>query len=95
MPFANKKGTDQLMHPRSLISAFVVCCPNSRILISISKISSLYLASVATQAGVSLHRLQTPKTGFLVTWLILFAISLSFVSSVFFFFTRHQSLFIH
>ena len=38
-------------------------------LVSISKISSLYLASVAAQAGLSLPWSQTPKTDFLVTWL--------------------------
>ena len=50
---------------RSLISTFVVHCLDSIILlVSLSKISSLYLASVAEQAGLSL------KTGFLMTWLI-------------------------
>ena len=43
-------------HPRSLISAFVVRCLDSIIpLVSISKIPSLYLASVAVQAGLSLE----------------------------------------
>ena len=57
-------------HPRSLISAFVVHCLDRIIpLVSISKLSSLYLASVAVQAGLSLPWPQTPKTGFLVTWL--------------------------
>ena len=52
--------------------AFVIHCFDSIIpLVSIPKISSLYLASVAAQAGLSLPRLQTPKTDFLVTWLIL------------------------
>ena len=59
-------------HPRSLISAFVARCLDSIIpLVSISEISSLYLASVAEQAGLSLTWLQTPKTGFLVTRLTL------------------------
>ena len=35
-------------------------------LVSISEISSLYLASVAAQAGLSLPWSQAPKTGFLV-----------------------------
>ena len=35
-------------------------------LVSISKISSLYLASVAVPAGLSLTWSRTPKTGFLV-----------------------------
>ena len=53
MPYANDKGADQPVHPRSLISAFVVCCLDSIIsLPSISGISSLYLASVAAQAGL-------------------------------------------
>ena len=44
------------------------CCLDSIIpLISISEISSLYLASVAAQAGLCLTWSQTPKTGFLVT----------------------------
>ena len=53
---------------RSLISTFFVRYLDSIIpLVSISKISSFYLASVAVQAGLSLIWLQTPKTGFLVT----------------------------
>ena len=39
--------------------------------VSISEISSLYLASVTAQAGLSLPWSQIPKTGFLVTRLIL------------------------
>ena len=50
---------------RSLISTFVVRCLDSVIpLVSVSRISSFYLASVAVQAGLSL---KTPKTSFLVT----------------------------
>ena len=57
-------------HPRSLISIFVVHCLDSMILlVSISKIPSLKLVSVAAQAGLSLTWSETPKTGFLVTWL--------------------------
>ena len=71
MPYANNKGADQPAHPRSLISAFVVRCLDSIIsLVSISEISSLYLASVAAQAGLCLIWPQTSKTGFLVTRLI-------------------------
>ena len=36
-------------------------------LVSIFEISSLYLASLAAQAGLCLTWSQTPKTGFLVT----------------------------
>ena len=52
MPYANNKGADQPVHLRSLISTFVVHCLDSIVsLVSISKISSLYLALVASQAG--------------------------------------------
>ena len=57
---ANTKGADQPAHLRSLISAFA----------AISKISSLYLASVAAQASLSLPWSQTPKTGLFVMRLI-------------------------
>ena len=47
MPYANNKGANQPAHPHSLISTFVVRCLDSIIsLVSISEISSLYLASV-------------------------------------------------
>ena len=70
MLYANNKGADQTAHPRSLISAFVVHCLDSMIpLVSISEISSLYLASVAAQACLCLSWSQTPKTGVLITWL--------------------------
>ena len=70
MPYANNKGTDQPAHLRSLISAIAVHCLDSIIpLVSISEISSLYIASVAAQAGLSLPWSQTPKTYFLVTML--------------------------
>ena len=52
---------------RSLISASVVRCLDS----IIPLVLSLYLASVAVQAGLSLTWSQTPKTDFLVTRLIL------------------------
>ena len=66
MPYANNKGADQPRHPHSLISAFVVRCLDSIIpLVSISEVSSLYLASAAAQAGLSLPWSQTRKTGFL------------------------------
>ena len=68
MPYANNKGADQPAHPRSLISAFVVCCLDSIIpLVYIAEISSLQLASVAAQAGLCLTWSQTSKTGFLAT----------------------------
>ena len=73
MPYANNKGADQPALPGSLISAFFVrCLDNIITLVSISKISSLYLASVAVQVGLSLPWWQTPKTGFLLTRLTYF-----------------------
>ena len=66
----NNKGADQPAHLCSLISAFVVHCLDSMIaLVSINEISSLYLASMAVQAGLCLTQSQTPKTDFLVMWL--------------------------
>ena len=56
---------------KAQISAFVVGCLDSMIpLVSISEISSLYLDSVAEQAGLSLTWSKPQKTGFLVTRLI-------------------------
>ena len=71
MSYANNKDADHPAHPRSLISACVVRCLDSIILlVSTSEIPGLYLASVAAQAGLCLTWSQTPKAGFLVTRLI-------------------------
>ena len=79
LPYANNKGADQ----PSLISIFVIRCLDSIIpVVSISEISSLYLASVAEQAGLCLTWLQTPKTGFLVTRLNLWLVVATQVSSL-------------
>ena len=52
--YANNEGADHPAHPRSLISAFVVCCLDGIIsLDSIAEISSLLLASVAAGRFVS------------------------------------------
>ena len=54
MSYANNKGADQPGHPRRLISAFVVRCLDSVMsLVSVTKISSRMLASVAEQASLS------------------------------------------
>ena len=72
MQSANNKGPYQPAHPPSLIHVFVVCGLDNIIpLVSILKISSFYLASVAELARLSFTWLQTPKTGFLVMRLIL------------------------
>ena len=65
MSYANNKGADQPAHPRYLISAFVVRCLDSVMsLVSVTKISSLTLASVAEQAGLSLTWSETPEDTF-------------------------------
>ena len=65
MSYANNKGTDQPVHPCSLIRAFVVRCLDSVMsLVSVTKISSLMLASVAEQASLSLTWLETPEDTF-------------------------------
>ena len=70
MPYANHKGAYQPVHPRSLISTFVVRCLDSIIhLLAISKDSRLKLAAEAEQTSLSLTRSETPNTCFLVTWL--------------------------
>ena len=61
----NNKGADQPAHPRSLKSAFVIRCLDSIIpLVSISKISSLNLATVPAQAGLNLTWSANPKDRF-------------------------------
>ena len=65
MSYANNKGADQPAHPRSLISAFVVRCLDSVMsLVSVTKISSLILASVAEQATLRLTWSETPEDTF-------------------------------
>ena len=65
MSYVNNKGADQPAHPRSLISTFVVRCLDSvMFLVSVTKISSLVLASVAEQASLSLTWSETPKDTF-------------------------------
>ena len=50
MPYANNKGTDQPVHPHSLISAFTVRCIDSMIPI-LAKSKILRLASLRSCAG--------------------------------------------
>ena len=65
MSYANNKGADQPAHPRSLISAFIIRCLDSVMsLVSVIKISSLMLTSVAEQARLSLTWSETPEDTF-------------------------------
>ena len=65
MSYANNKGADQTTHPRSLISAFAVRCLDSVMsVVSVTKLSSLMLASVAEQVGLSLTWSETPEDRF-------------------------------
>ena len=65
MSYANNNGADQPAHPRSLISVFVVRCLDSVMsLVSVTKMSSLMLASVAEQASLSLTSLEPPEDTF-------------------------------
>ena len=62
MSYANNKGADQPGYPRSLISTFVVRCLESMICILVlSKVSRLYLVSVAEQAGLNLIWSKIPE----------------------------------
>ena len=68
---ANNKGTDQLAHPRSLISAFAIHLLNIIILkLAPSEISLFYLVSVAEKAGFGINLSETLKTGFVASMLI-------------------------
>ena len=65
MSYANNNGADQPAHPRSLISAFVVRCLDSIMsLVSVTKISSLMLASGAERASLSVTWSETPGDTF-------------------------------
>ena len=65
MSYANNKGADQPARPRSLISAFVVRFIDSPMsLVSVTKVASLMLASVAEQASLSLTWSETPVDTF-------------------------------
>ena len=71
MPYANNKGAVRPAHLRSLMSTFVIRCLDNIIsILAKSKISRLYLSSVAEQLGLGLTWSQTLKTGFLVKRLI-------------------------
>ena len=65
MSYKNNKGAHQPVHPRGLISTFVVRWIDSVMsLVSVTQISSLLLASVAEQASLSLTWSETPEDTF-------------------------------
>ena len=78
--YANNKGADQPAHPCSLISTFAVHFLDS--LIPILNKFKTPLASVADQASLSPICSEPPKTDFLVTWLSLCPLSLTYLSTV-------------
>ena len=66
--YANNKGTDQLAHSRSLISAIVVCLLESIISrLGRSHISLFKLVSVVKETGSSLALFEILKTGFVAS----------------------------
>ena len=68
---ANNKGTDQLAHPRSLISTFAIYKLNSiAFKLAPSETSLFYLVSVAEKAGFGMILSETLKTGFVASMLI-------------------------
>ena len=65
MSYANNKGADQPAHPLSLISTFVVRCLDSMMcILALSKVSRLWLVSVAEQAGLNLICRKSPGDTF-------------------------------
>ena len=65
MLYENNQGADQLEHPRSLTSAFVVRFSDSVVsIVAKSEISRLYLVSVDEKAGLSLTWSKTPEDTF-------------------------------
>ena len=65
---ANNTGADQPVHPRSLISAFVIRSLKSTICkLATGESLIFYLVSVAEQTGLKLALLETPKTEFVVS----------------------------
>ena len=67
--YADNKGDDQTAHLRSLIITIIVRSQySSKVTLSISKISRVYLVCVAVQAGLSLLQPQNPKADFLGTF---------------------------
>ena len=71
------KGADQTAHPRSLISAFIICLLEGIISkLATSKVS--ILVSVAEEIGLNLTFSENPKTCFVATRPIWWASKLDF-----------------
>ena len=65
MQNVNNKGADQPVHPRSLLSTFVLRCLDSMICTTaLSKVSRFYIVSVAEQAGLNLTWSKIPEDTF-------------------------------
>ena len=67
MPYANNKNADQPAHPPSLISVFVVRCPNSIIsldFIFAISLTLLLLAYIAEKSDLILTWSETPEDRF-------------------------------
>ena len=64
MPYANNNSADHPAHLRSLISTFFVPCLDSICILALSKVSRLYLVSIAEQAGLSLTWSKIPEDTF-------------------------------
>ena len=76
--FTNNNGTDQPVHLRILISAFVIRLSEGIISKhALSEISIFYLVSAAKETGLSLTLSETQKTGFVRQWPISCHISFS------------------
>ena len=71
LSYANNKGADQPPHLRSLISAFVVRCLDNMILFFYIRNFKPLASLCGGTDRLILNWSETPKTGFLVTRLIL------------------------
>ena len=68
---SNNKGADQPVHPRSLISTFVIQYLGRIVsILTTIEISVFVLVSVVQQGGLNFTWSETPKTGFLASRLI-------------------------
>ena len=64
MPYVNNKGSDQTVHPHSLVSIFVHCFDSIIPTVAKRKVSRLSLVSVAEQTGLCLTWSHTTEDRF-------------------------------